>query len=261
MRIGITGASGFLGSALRAEAISRGHLAIPLPLSRDDSLRALSWPRGWPEPESVDQVIHTAASLRPGTALERYLNAELPRALETLFHQRNPDGVFIHISSINVVIERLVDRYTASKRAAETAINLERTLVVRPSLIWSAPDQGPARRLRDFLLKMPVSFMTYPGNRHRPVRVEDLARTIISLAESGRKNGVLNIYGDHPCTLWQLAQHVAHEHGRFMLPIPGPFRGGHLPKLVRSVDYTCLSTAWKPAADQTVILPFDLGCP
>src|SRR5262249_19667028 len=155
--------------------------------------------------------------------------------------------------------EELVDQYTASKRVAETTINLERTLVVRPSLIWSTPDRGPARRLRDFLLKLPFSFMTYPGNRQRPVRVEDLARTIISLADPGRKQGVINIYGDKPYTLWQLSKKLAQEHRRLLLPIPSPFTSRHLPRLLRSLDYTRLSTSWEPCADQTIILPFSLG--
>src|SRR5262249_2430202 len=149
-------------------------------------------------------------------------NSAVPRRLESLFHQANPAGAFIHISSINVLVDSLVDPYTASKRAAETMLDLERTLVVRPSLIWST-DRGPARRLRDFLLKMPVAVMTYPGNRLRPVRVEDLANAIISLGEVGRKQGVIDIYGDKPHTLWQISRELAHQHRRILLPIPSPF--------------------------------------
>jgi len=256
MRIGITGASGFLGTALREEANSRGHISVSLPLPRDDSLRDRTWLGKWPDPESLDLLIHTAASVRPITELDLYLNSQSPRELELSFHEKNPGGLFIHISSINVLIDALVDPYTAGKRVAETTINLERTLVVRPSLIWSTPDRGPARRLRDFLLKMPFSFMTYPGSRHRPVRVEDLATTIISLGESGRKQGVINIYGDQPYTLWQISKKLAHQHRRILLPIPSPLTSRHLPKLLRSLDYTRLSTSWEPRADQTIILPF-----
>ena len=82
MRIGITGASGFLGSALRAEAESRGHSSYSLPLPRDESLRARAWPGSWPGPESLDLLIHSAASVRPKTDLDVYLNSELPRELQ-----------------------------------------------------------------------------------------------------------------------------------------------------------------------------------
>jgi nucleoside-diphosphate-sugar epimerase len=258
MRIGITGASGFLGSALRAEAESRGHSSYSLPLPRDLSLRDRAWPGSWPGRESLDLLIHSAASVRPKTDLDLYLNSQLPRELQALFHEKNSAGRFIHISSINVLIDALVEPYTSSKRVAETTIDLERALVIRPSLIWSTPDRGPARRLREFLVKLPVSFMAFPGSRHLPVRVEELARSIISLGESGFTQGVINIYGDKPYTLWELAKKLAQQDHRVLLPIPSPFTSKHLPKMLRSVDYTRLSTAWRPCADQSIVLPFSL---
>ena len=238
MRIGITGASGFLGGALRALAESHGHSSDALALPRDDSLRDRVWPERWPAAESIDLLIHSAASVRPKTQLDLYLNSQLPRELQGRFLERNPAGLFVHISSINVLIDALADPYTASKRVGETQIDLERTLVVRPSLIWSTPDRGPARRLREFLVKMPVAFMAYPGSKHLPIYVEDLAGTIISLGESKRRHGVINVHGDKPYTLWQMAKKIAREDHRLLLPIPSPFTSKHLPKLLRSVDYT-----------------------
>src|SRR5262249_10564313 len=156
----------------------------------------------------------------PASELDLYLNSRLPRALQAYFHEKNPSGRFIHISTINVLIDALVDRYSASKRLAETTIDLERAVVIRPSLIWSSPDRGPARRLREFLIKFPVAFMAFPGSRHLPVQVDDLARTIVSLGESGRDRGVINVYGDKPLTLWQLAKGIAKQEGRVLCPIP-----------------------------------------
>jgi nucleoside-diphosphate-sugar epimerase len=258
MRIGITGASGFLGSALRAEAESRGHASVALALPRDDALRDRVWLGKWPGLESLDLLIHAAASVRPKTELDLYLNSELPRELQFHFHEKNPASLFVHISTINVLIDALVDPYTASKRVAETTIDLERALVVRPSLIWSTPDRGPARRLREFLVKMPVAFMAFPGSKHLPVRVEDLARTIISLGEAGRTQGVINVHGDRPYTLWHLAKILARADHRVLLPIPSPFTSKHLPKVLRSVDYTRFSASWRPCADQSMVLPFSL---
>jgi nucleoside-diphosphate-sugar epimerase len=257
MRIGITGASGFLGSALRAEAESRGHSIDSLSLPRDDSLRARAWPVSWPGPESLDLLIHSAASVRPKTDLDLYLNSELPRGLQGLFQEKNPAGRFIHISSINVLIDALVDPYTASKRVAETKIDLEGALVIRPSLIWSTPERGPAKRLREFLLKFPVAFMAYPGSKHLPVNVEDLARTVISHGESTRRRCVVNVHGDKPCTLWELAKKLAHGDHRVLLPIPSPFTSKRLPKVLRSLDYTRFSTTWRPCADESIVLPFE----
>jgi nucleoside-diphosphate-sugar epimerase len=256
MRVGITGASGFLGTALRAVADSRGHASFSLPLPRDGSLRECAWRDTWPSPESLDLLIHGAASVRPATELDLYLNSQLPRALQAYFHEKNPAGRFTHISTINVLIDALIDPYSASKRLAETTIDLERAVIVRPSLIWSSPEGGPARRLRAFLVKFPIAFMAFPGSRHLPVHVDDLARTIISLGESGRDSGVINAYGDKAYTLWQLAKGIAKQEDRFLCPIPCPFTSQYLPKMLRLVDYTRFSATWKPIADHTIVLPF-----
>jgi nucleoside-diphosphate-sugar epimerase len=257
--MGITGASGFLGSALRSRADSRGHVSVPLPLPRDGTLCDRVWPRAWPSPASLDLLIHSAASVRPATELDIYLNSQSPRDLQVAFQALNPAGRFIHISTINVLIDALVDPYTASKRVAETTIDLERALVVRPSLIWSSPEQGPARRLREFLVKLPVSFMAYPGSRHLPVQVEDLAQTIISIGESARKQGVINVHGDSPHTLWQLAKKIAQSEHRVLVPVPCPFTSKRLPKMLRVVDYTRFSRSWRPSADDSIVLTFRLA--
>jgi nucleoside-diphosphate-sugar epimerase len=256
MRVGITGASGFLGSALRALADSRGHTSFSLQLARDGSLRECAWRDNWPSAESLDLLIHNAASVRPATELDLYLNSQLPKSLQAYFYARNPAGRFIHVSTINVLIDALIDAYSTSKRLAETTIDLERAVIVRPSLIWSTTDRGPAGRLRDFLVKFPVAFMAFPGSRHLPVQVDELARTIISLGESGRARGVINVYGDKPVTLWQLAKGIAKQEGRVLCPIPCPFSSKRLPKMLRSVDYTRFSAEWRPVADHTIVLPF-----
>ena len=258
MRIGITGASGFLGSAIRQEVEARGHESVPLRLARDDSLRDRETLRSTLALDSLDTLIHSAASLRPRTTLENYLNAQFPGELERLFHELCPTGKFIHISTINVLISDLVDPYTCSKRLAEGTLDPGRVLVLRPSLIWSEPDRGPARRLREFLEKLPISFMTFPGNRHLPVHVAALAEAIATLAFSDRFAGVINIHGDVAVTLWQLASELVRRQQRLLLPIPAPFTSRNLPKFLRSIDYTKLSDSWSPPATETLILPWQV---
>jgi nucleoside-diphosphate-sugar epimerase len=258
MRIGITGASGFLGSAIRHEVEARGHEPAPLRLARDDSLRDRDTLRDTLALDSLDTLIHSAASLRPRSEHENYLNAQFPGELERLFHEMHPTGKFIHISTINVLIDKLVDPYTRSKRLAEKTLDPERVLLLRPSLIWSGSDQGPARRLREFLDRFPIAFMTFPGNRHLPVHVAALARAIVSLALSDRFSGVINIHGDVPVTLWQLAREFARQKQRLLLPIPAPFTSRNLPKFLRSVDYTKLCSSESPPATETLILPWQV---
>jgi hypothetical protein len=103
---------------------------------------------------------------------------------------------------------------------------------------------------------MPVAFMAFPGSNHLPIDVENLARSIISLGESNRRHGVINVHGDRPYTLWQLAKKLARADHRLLLPIPSPFTNKRLPKLLRSIDYTSFSATWRPRADESIVLPF-----
>jgi len=244
--------------AIRHEVEALGHEPTPLRLPRDDYLRDRKTLRDRLALNSVDTLIHAAASLRPQSEHENYLNAQFPGELETMFHELCPTGKFIHISTINVLIDKLVDPYTRSKRLAEKNLDPERVLLLRPSLIWSGSDRGPALRLREFLDKFPISFMTFPGNRHLPVRVTALARAIVSLALSDSLSGVINIHGDVPVTIWQLAGELARQSRRLLLPIPAPFKSRNLPKWLRSVDYTKLSSSWSPPATDTLILPWQV---
>ena len=73
------------------------------------------------------------------------------------------------------------------------------------------------------------------------------------------KHGVINVHGDKPYTLWELAKKLARQDHRVLLPIPSPFTSKRLPKMLRSLDYTRLSTIWRPCADESIVLTFRLA--
>lgn len=260
MRIGITGASGFLGGALVAEAQQRNHIVVPIQLPRTDDLRQSSILESILSSAHCDVIIHTAVARHPITVIEHYLNAELPSALERVFHSVNQKGVFVHISSIGVVVKSLQDTYITSKREAELRLVGSRSLIIRPNLIWSRYAKGDAGRLQEFLLRYPISFMVFPGNKYLPVLDIKLAKEILSLIVQGKQVfGVIDIMGDKPYTVWKLAKYVAKEHNRKLFPIPIPWSLPFLPSVLRNTDCTVFNNNWKPKSDRRIVIPFSLG--
>lgn len=215
MRIGITGSSGFLGAVLVTEAIQRGHTPSPIRLPRDNDLRNSLYLEDMVSSAQCDAIIHTAVARHPSTANDYYLNAEFPNALERVFRLVNQKDAFVHISSLGVVVKSLQDAYTKSKREAELRLKGSRSLIVRPSLIWSREEKGDVDRLQKFLLRYPISFMVFPGSKYLPVLDKNLAEVIINLTEQGKQAfGVIDIMGDKPFTVWQLARYLAMKHNR-----------------------------------------------
>jgi nucleoside-diphosphate-sugar epimerase len=261
MRVGLTGAGGHLGGVITEEARARGHTVVRMDIPRVYSECDTEALAGLVRANPCDALVHCAAARNPRTRQELYLNAQLPHTLSRAYHSIHADRTFIHVSSINVLVRGLTDRYTESKRRAERALDDRASIIVRPSLIWSAQERGAAGRLRDFLLRMPVSCMVFPGNRHLPVLDSAVAAQIVTLAETASPSRVVNVIGDTAVTLWQLGKHVAASHDRRLIPVPIPFRSRRLPKLLRHTDYTNFDEAWVPRANDQVVLPFTLNGP
>lgn len=261
MIIGITGASGFLGQALLAKITCRGYQAVVIKLPRTEEVMNLNVLVQILDEANPDIIVHTAAVRHPRTALSNYVNTHLPSLLAQSLHLINKNSLFIHISSINVTISALQDKYSRSKRAAEQFITLSGVTIIRPSLIWSWNGQGDAGRLARYLDKnLPFHFMFYPGNKYYPILVEDLTELIIKIAESSFRDKVINVIGNMPCTLWQLTSYLAERHNKTLLPIPLPTTGltALAPKILRSVDYATFDCITCKPADLTVRLPFSL---
>jgi len=255
MVIGITGMNGFLGSAVATTSQQQGHKVVRIVLPRTREIRDEKYIRQFLAPLKVDAIIHTAVTRYPNTESEEYLNASFPAHLEKTFRLINEAGIFIHISSANVLVRSLQDRYTKTKRSAELHLTDSQAIIIRPSLIWSWDGQGDAKRLEKYVGRL-FSLMVYPGNIHLPVLIQDIAEKIVALIKAKNKNKIFNIIGDTRCSIWELAKCFSNKHNGFLIPIPTLPDVGFLPKPLRTIDYTIFDYSMFQKPSKVITLPF-----
>jgi dTDP-4-dehydrorhamnose reductase len=256
MQIGVTGISGFLGQALATAGQKKGYTISGISWPRTSIIQDHAYIQELLTSLQLDVLINTAVSRYPKTELEKYVNAEFPRQLELIFRAINPQGIFIHISSISVVVNGLQDRYTLTKWQAEKNLLDSEAIIIRPSLIWSWEGKGDAERLEKHLAHKLVALMLYPGNLHLPVLVTDLAEKIIDLIQDNNQHKIINIVGDTPCRVWDLAKLISRQYNTRLIPLPTLPDWFFLPKIVRTINYTQLQYQLLPKPDLVIVLPF-----
>ena len=265
MRVALTGATGFVGRHLHAILSGSGHDVISVPLSDrlsapdPDALRLLLAPA-----LGADVIVNLAAALKPSTSVDLFVTADMPSILARLLLDTGSDKRLIHVSTANVPIAALGDLYTRAKRRAEAALSGMAVQIFRPGLIWSWRGEGPARIVdRYFRTRLPVHPFLYPGNRYRPILVEDfaafLAQEIAGMSTSA--GTATTILGDTPCTLWELAQGYAHLHARRIAAVPSAGLARLIPgrRLYQSqalVQLLDIDRATIPLDGSHVLLPF-----
>lgn len=202
MKILITGAAGFLGSAMVETAIERGH-----------EVRAMIRPGGsspaWPRSpagivkcdlsdphaqlaeavEGLEAVIHCAAATSEAAgdpARSRAINVEgMSRLIDAA--RKAGSRRWIQISSMSAH-PGSTSLYGTSKRASDDLLrqagdSLDWT-ILRPSLIYGPGTKGLAARMVDVMRKLPIVPVVGSGRELlRPIYVEDVARAAINALE------------------------------------------------------------------------------
>ena len=226
MKIAITGSGGLLGNSILQAAKAKGATVykIHFPAS-DECIFFDSVVSNLVSIDSCDYVINCAASKSPKQPFDFYLNSKVPRIIESYIIDHNLSCKLIHISSINVLIDSLRDKYTKSKKIGEESLVASSTIIVRPGLIW-APDLDPLLlRISTFFRKsyMP-KFMLKPGNLYNPVHPQVLANFIIDYLERGFfTTRAINVMGENQFSLWDLMEDVAQKNNSKLIPIPTSF--------------------------------------
>ncbi|MFN3218452.1 MAG: NAD-dependent epimerase/dehydratase family protein [Acidimicrobiales bacterium] len=221
MRLFITGASGFLGSAVTREALARGHEIIALsrsasPESADGT--GVTWVRGdirrpetWRDQlAGSDAVIHLAASLDGAADDQLAVAVDGTRALVDAMADAGVERL-VHISSLAVYdlaaldIGDLVDEttpievdparrdgYTAAKLAQDVeARRAPSVVLLRPGLLWDRDHHWNGGAALGLAGRLGVTIA--PRARPPLCHVDDCARAVVTAAERPDVTGAIDL--------------------------------------------------------------------
>lgn len=225
LRIGITGASGYIGRALVGRSLPPAWSVVSLgrrPLSPLYSHRHADINQGVPANliEGLDAVIHLAADTGNSESASKQ---ELPFAL-ALASLAQRCGIPLLFVSSQTASANAPSTYGRTKAAIEGAILPLGAIVIRPGLVYGGEERG----LFGLLTSIPRRFRTrlwlLPSPQVQPIHVDDLARAMVAvLAEDVHRGQVFNV-ADRPIAFNEFIGILARYRVRrgFQLPAPVP---------------------------------------
>jgi len=238
MRIAVTGAAGFVGSAIARAAEARGWEVVRF--GRRPAPGILRWDLAGPPPAqlpAVDAVVHTGALVADWGAARLFhqVNVLGTRAVAEAFARTR----LVHLSSSSVYPwwEPCIDRaeaepaarhlgpYGRSKALADVeARRHPDALVLRPHAVYGPGDRTLLPRLLSNIRGGTLLSVGHPGVRHQLTHIENLTTAALAACTSGVR-GAVNVADAAPVPLGAVLRSVldATGHGDVAVKyIPGP---------------------------------------
>ncbi len=199
-RIALTGATGFVGSHLLDELVSRGYDVNALTRRSQPTRSNVNWISGdFDDQEALDEllkdvrVVINVAGLVKANSKDAFANANT-RSVEKLLRacdRADKSLQFIHISTL-AAREENISNYADSKYNGEKAltqtIDTVNWTILRPPAVYGPTDKETLKIFK--LLKWRIALIpTNPDHRVSWIHVSDLASAIISLIDNERYSG------------------------------------------------------------------------
>ena len=227
MRLLVTGGSGFLGRRFVAAAVATGHDVVGL--ARSESAASSLRDAG---ADAVRGDLDDAASTRDAFA-QAGADALVNIASLGFGHAGTIVGAAEAAGLRRAVLVSTTAVTTAlpapSKKVRLAAEETVRTsglawTIVRPTMIYGAPDDRNIARLLQVLRRTPV--LPVPGGGRRlqqPVHVEDLAQALVgAVANDASIGATYDVAGPEPITFRELLETAASAAGRSVRLVPVP---------------------------------------
>jgi UDP-glucose 4-epimerase len=257
MRVAITGAAGYVGSALRRAVRERGDSWIGLTRRAPSTAEAGGeWVSGELADAAAldrlvrdaDAVVHAAAWVHRDAADPASRDACFAvnlRGTERLLDSVRRRGAklpFVFVSSTSVYGERFEGRpeagpfepagaYGESKLAAEHAVlrfaatGLSPAVVIRPAMVYGPGAPGNIMRMASFVRRGFAPLVGGGANRKSIVHADDLAASLLRAVDRASEfsGAIFNAAGDPAPTMREIGDALAEGLGRGLawVPVPG----------------------------------------
>ena len=242
MKVLITGYSGFLGSYL-CENLSKNFEIIKVNLREMPSESLSSFNIFLDKFIGADVIINCAANLKPKTKNDIFVNENFPKNLLDYLKKKEKNPFFIHISSINVLINDRKDFYTITKKNAEKNLENQNIAIIRLPLVYNKMNNiiqpvGNFKLIDDYLnlSYLPVYPMIFPGHIHYPVEVSKIYNFIEKIiSDRNISRAIYNIAGSNKKSLWDLIQEMASYKKKRLLKINFKILNRIMPNIIKRI--------------------------
>lgn len=223
MRVGITGATGYIGQSLLGmfpkgwRLVSMGRRPATgagehRPVDLDSTL-------GPEVLDGLDAVVHLAANT--GAASEEALSREVAFA-EHLARAACSRGIPILVLSSQTSSPEAPSAYGRTKAEIERRVLPLGAIVIRPGLVYGGPCAGLFGSLCRFVREQPVIPWLLPSPDVQPVHVRDVAASIIAAIREPHRGRVYRVAGP-PLSFPRFLAAIARYRCRCMrIPLPVP---------------------------------------